>query len=348
MKPSADLRVLFRAPAGARRGFGHLVRCISLARAMGVRPLIAVRGSRKAMEVGLALGADVMPSATSRTIARVRPDVVVIDDPSAAHAQRWIAAARRAGALVVTVHDLGVGCPDGDVVVDGSITARHSRNHAPRRDEHPASSGGTHARVSATHAARGRKVSLTGTRFAILDSQYSTKKRSATVTKNKQILIALGGGPHATMAAALARAIVAADPEAQVRIAGGFVAPPRPVAPRVTWVAARRGLGQELASADVAVVGGGVSLYEACAMGVPTVALPVANGQVPTVRAFAKRGAAVGLGRGAAITKAATEAVALLNNPHQRKALRRHSMRLVDGLGASRAAAAVAALSQGN
>jgi spore coat polysaccharide biosynthesis predicted glycosyltransferase SpsG len=292
---------------------------------MGVRPLLAVRGSRKAIEVGIVLGADVLASATVRTIARVRPDVVVIDDPSATHAQPWIAAARRAGALVVTVHDLGIGCAEGDVVVDGSIIK----------------------------AARGKKVSLTGTRFAILDEQYRQRTLApshprAFAPKNKQILIALGGGPHATTAAAIARAIVAADPEAQVRIAGGVVAPPRPVAPRVTWVAARRGLGQELASADVAVVGGGVSLYEACAMGVPAVALPVVNGQVPTVRAFAKHGAAIGLGRGAAISTAATEAVALLNNPHQREALRRHSMRLIDGLGASRAAAAVAALSQGN
>ena len=44
MTSCADLRVLFRAPAGPRRGFGHLVRCRSLARALGVRPLIALRG----------------------------------------------------------------------------------------------------------------------------------------------------------------------------------------------------------------------------------------------------------------------------------------------------------------
>ena len=44
MTSCADLRILFRAPAGARRGFGHLVRCRSLARALGVRPLISLRG----------------------------------------------------------------------------------------------------------------------------------------------------------------------------------------------------------------------------------------------------------------------------------------------------------------
>jgi spore coat polysaccharide biosynthesis predicted glycosyltransferase SpsG len=325
MKRSTEIRpgtrVLFRAPAGAKRGFGHLVRCISLARAMGVRPLIAIRGSRQAMQVGLALGADVLPSASVRTIASLGADVVVIDDPSAAAAQRWITAARRAGARVVTVHDLGLGAPEGDIVIDGSITK----------------------------TARGKNVSLTGTRFAILDAQYSELAASGAPGQGsadkKQVLIALGGGPHASIAAAIARAIVASEPSAHVRIAGGFVAEPRSIAERVTWVTARRGLGPELASADVAVVGGGVSLYEACAMGVPAIALPVAVGQVPTVQAFAEKGAAIGLDRRTTTETAAAEVVALLNNPRQQAAMRRRSMRLVDGLGATRAAAAVAALS---
>ena len=36
MTPSSDLRVLFRVAAGPRRGFGHLVRSLSLARALGI------------------------------------------------------------------------------------------------------------------------------------------------------------------------------------------------------------------------------------------------------------------------------------------------------------------------
>jgi spore coat polysaccharide biosynthesis predicted glycosyltransferase SpsG len=179
------------------------------------------------------------------------------------------------------------------------------------------------------------------------------KARPTVKSGSKQVLIALGGGPHAKTAVAIARAIVQADAKAQVRIAGGFVAQARNLGPRVTWVNPRRGLAPELAGADVAVVGGGVSLYEACAMGVPSVALPVVNGQVPTVRAFAKRGAAIGLERvvfngGAGIRDAAARAVALLNSPHQREALARRSTRLIDGQGASRAAAAIAAISQGN
>ena len=70
MTPSADLRILFRAPAGAGRGFGHLARCIALARALGVRPLLALRGGRKAREAALLLGADVVASPSLGTISR--------------------------------------------------------------------------------------------------------------------------------------------------------------------------------------------------------------------------------------------------------------------------------------
>ena len=327
MTSCADLRVLFCAAAGARRGYGHLVRSLSFARALGVRPLIAVRGTQEARDVALGLGAEVVVSHATRAIRALRPDVVIVDDPSTPHAQRRIDAARRVGALVVTIHDLGLGCAEGDVVIDGSIASPVS--------------------------ARPGRVSLVGAQFAILGEQYSAAPSHRRTIARKNVLIALGGGPHVKTAVAIARAIVLADPKAQVRIAGGFVARARNLGPRVTWVNARRGLGPELAGADVAVVGGGVSLYEACAMGVPSVALPVVNGQVPTVRAFAKCGAAIGLERvgfngGAGIRVAAAQAVALLNSPHQREALARRSTRLVDGQGASRAAAAVAALSQGH
>jgi spore coat polysaccharide biosynthesis predicted glycosyltransferase SpsG len=89
-----------------------------------------------------------------------------------------------------------------------------------------------------------------------------------------------------------------------------------------------------------------MSLYEACAMGVPAVALPVVAAQTPTVRAFAQRGAAIGIATRARTRAAADAAVKLLNNPRQRAALARRSTQLVDGRGAWRAAAAVVSLAQ--
>jgi spore coat polysaccharide biosynthesis predicted glycosyltransferase SpsG len=295
-----SLRILFRAPAGARRGFGHLVRCLSLARALGVRPLVALRGPQTASDIALALGADLVTRPCRRTLRALAPDVVVIDDPIASHARGWIRAARRAGALVVTIHDRGLGCPEGDLLIDGS---------------------------------------------AVLDPRIRTEfvpaGRNGSAKSGRTVVIALGGGPHAQAANAIAEAIVAADPEADVRIVAGFVAAPRPTRPRVRWNASRRGLAPELTGADVAIVGGGMSLYETCAMGVPAVAMPVVAAQTPTVRALAERGAVVALPPRAGARGAAEAALDLLGNPRRRAALARRASQLVDGLGAWRAAAAV-------
>jgi spore coat polysaccharide biosynthesis predicted glycosyltransferase SpsG len=329
MTPSADLaaplRIVFRAPAGPRRGFGHLVRCVQLSRALGVRPLVALRGTRRAVDAALVIGADLLAAPSIRTLAALRPDIVVIDDPVAADARRWIRAARRAGAAVVTIHDLGLGCTEGDLVIDGSATrqARPSRGRA-----------------------------LVGPRFAVLDPALARRRATPVLRgarpKTPRVLIALGGGPHARVAARIAEAIVEGDPRAEVRIAAGFVhGTVRAASPaRVEWVAPRRGLAPELAQATVAVVGGGVSLYEACAAGVPAVSVPVVTSQVPTARAFARRGAAVTLPFPAVPRRAASEVVALLRDSSKQSALVRRSTRLVDGRGALRAAAAVVALAR--
>ena len=315
MTCSADLKVLFRAAAGPRRGFGHLVRCLSLARAMNVRPLLSVRGGEAVTDAALALGGDVLADSSVRVISKLRPDVVVVDDPIRTSARSWIRAARRAGAIVVTVHDLGIGCTDADLVIDGSVT----RRARPKP--------GT--------------VALTGTRFAILDPRLPSTRRSAWTGRNRRVLVALGGGPRRAIALSVAEAIVASDPRAHVRVAGGFMAEPVRTSPRVTWIGAARGLREELSRATVAVVGGGVSLYEAAALGVPAIGVPVVRAQTPTVRAFEREGAAVAVPFRASEQQTAATAVALLDDARRRRQLAQRSQQLVDGQGARRAAAAV-------
>ncbi len=321
MTASADLRILFRAPAGAGRGFGHLTRCVALGRALGVRPLVALRGGHLAREAALALGADVVASPSLRTLAALRPDVVIIDDPVASDAERWTRAARRAGARIVTVHDLGLGARGADLAIDGSVT----RSRQP---------GG-----------RGRVLS--GTRFAVLDPEVS--RQTSAPSRRRRVLIALGGGPHSRRARAIAETIAALEPKAEIRIACGFVpSAGRRSIGRIRWIYSPRGLATELALATVAVVGGGVSLYEAAAMGVPTVTVPVVKGQLPAVKEFARRRAALAVSYAAPAQDAATEVVHLLRDPLLRKALARRSRQIVDGQGATRAAEAVMKLAGGS
>jgi spore coat polysaccharide biosynthesis predicted glycosyltransferase SpsG len=315
MTACADLRVLFRAPAGPRRGFGHLVRCRSLARALGVRPLISLRGGDAVQEAALALGCDVVHGGPSRLLRALEPDVLVVDDPVTSDARRWMAAGRRAGCLVVSVHDLGLGCLDADLVIDGSVTKN-------------------------AHARHG--MTLAGPRYALLDPSLHEVDGPRDPFS---VLVALGGGPRAELAIDIAEAIVDADPRATVRVAGGFTSAAAPARKQITWVGPSHSLRHEMARASVAVVGGGVSLYEACALGTPAIGVPVVAAQRPTVAAFVARGAARGVVRGTvSAERVAEECVSLLGDAAMRRRLSRTGGRLIDGRGAFRAAAAVARL----
>ena len=124
---SPDLRVLFRAPAGPRRGFGHLLRCRSLARALGVPPMVALRGTPATRLAAKRLGVTVIPGDPARALRTVRPHVVVVDDPIARQGARWIGLARDQKVPVIGLHDLGLGCLEADLVVDGSVVTRVPR-----------------------------------------------------------------------------------------------------------------------------------------------------------------------------------------------------------------------------
>jgi spore coat polysaccharide biosynthesis predicted glycosyltransferase SpsG len=253
-------------------------------------------------------------------VDRLRPDVLVVDDPVATTAGAWIAAGRRAGCLVVSIHDLGLGCLEADLVVDGSVTRTARARHGH---------------------------TLAGPAYAVLDPAVVRTHREAG--RGTRVLISLGGGPRARRAAAIAEAIARVQPHARIRVVGGFVSEAfRTRDPRIRWVAAPRGLREELARADVAVVGGGVSLYEACALGVPAVAVPVVGAQVPTVAGFARKRAALGVTDVAAsAASVAGEAARLMNDRRLRRRVSRTARRAVDGRGASRVAAAIAAISRG-
>ena len=320
MPVSSDLRVLFRAPVGPRRGFGHLVRCRSLARALGVTPLISIRGGDRARSAARALGFTVVPGSAAAALARVAPDVVVVDDPIASDARRWIASARTAGCRVVTVHDLGLGAQDGDLVVDGSVV-RAATGHRTRV--------------------------LRGPRFAILDPAFASMRRAPRRELTPRVLIALGGGPRAALAYAIACDVRHQMPWARIRIAGGF-APATPAdRGRIEWTGPLDGLAAELSACDVAVVGGGVSLYEACARGVAAVAVPVVVPQRPTVRGFVTLHAARGTWGAVDADGVAREVVHLLRRPELRTLMSARGRRLVDGRGAIRVADAVRQLAAG-
>jgi len=311
------MRVLFRVAAGPRIGFGHLVRCRSVARALGVAPTVSVRGSRMTRRAAVARGFDVSPGGIALLRSPARPDVLVIDDPSPQQAAPWVQRARELHVPVATLHDLGLGYVESDLPIDGSIEPGAARQ----------ASG------------------LCGPMYAVLDPSFAAARQLAPCVR-RGVLIALGGGEHVHRhGSALAAAILDRRPELSIRIVEGFSGrSTHPTHRGVQWVSSPDGLADELRHAAVAVVAGGLTLYEAAALGTPSVAMAVVAAQQPTIRGFARRAAVVDAGivtNPAALAHAADAVANLITHQVRASHLGETAARLVDGLGAFRAADAI-------
>jgi spore coat polysaccharide biosynthesis predicted glycosyltransferase SpsG len=313
------VRVLFRVAAGPRVGFGHLVRCRSLARAMGLELRASVRGNDATRRSAMAMGWSLVSSASRAALTTERPDVLVVDDPSALHAAVWVRAARRLGVPVATIHDLGLGRVESDLTIDGSVIEGRP---------HPGAN------------------KLIGPAHMILDPEILATRRRHMRRPELNVLIALGGGSHVCqLAAGIARELAQCVPDVRIRAAAGFSSQRRPALPRGRWISAPDGLARELAHTTVAVVAGGVTLYEACALGIPAVALAVTPAQHRTIRGMARAGAAVDAGQppieAATIARVAAAAAALVRDARARRRMSSSGRQLVDARGAFRVAAKV-------
>jgi spore coat polysaccharide biosynthesis predicted glycosyltransferase SpsG len=115
----------------------------------------------------------------------------------------------------------------------------------------------------------------------------------------------------------------------------------------VSWLGPLPSLARELRACDVAIVAGGVTLYEACALGVPAVAVPVVAAQRATVEGFAARGAVLAAplasaARGASVGLVADHVATLVSRPDLARRQARVAGAIVDGKGATRVARALA------
>lgn len=323
---TGGLSVLFRAAAGPRLGFGHLIRCRSLARALGVSPRVSLRATARTRVAVERLGVAIVVPGDLASLRVHRPHVLVVDDPSRDHAQAWVDGARRHGIPVATIHDLGLGYVRSDVGIDGSLRS-HRRLHSRFGD-------------------------LRGPAYMLLDPGIVgwRERRSASVEPNR-ILLALGGGSHVfALAGRLAEAIAEKWPSARLHVAAGFAPLTHlPTLPHGKWVTAHHGLGEELARAEVAVLAGGVTLAEACAVGTPAVALALTPAQGLTIRAVADAGAIIdggsaGLDR--APRRVAAHVAYLMRDARARRRLHTAGRSLIDGRGAFRVADRLRALVQ--
>lgn len=315
--PPGRVHVLFRVAAGPRIGHGHLRRAEVLARALRWPATVSIRGAAR---VAGAL-TPVPDAGAGATLDGVAPDLLVLDDPHPVHGRTWVRAAARRHVPVVSLHDLGLARVASTLAIDGSI-------------------------VSPAHGWPAERV-LRGLDYAVIAAPSPGRPAGQV----RRALVSLGGGPRPALTRAILAQLRERHPSVHWLVTHAAPEPREPGRQHVRPIVARRGLGPWFARVDVAIVGGGISLYEAVAAGVPTIAVPVVRAQRPTIRGFAARNLAIdGGGRSSTVAAIARRVAdrfdALVADARWRRDVRRMGPRAIDGRGAKRVAAAIAAVSE--
>ena len=326
-------RIAFVTEAGPEVGWGHLSRCLALARAAagaGARAVFAVEGGAEVLARIRAAGADAVPVswriAPERAVEAVRAadaDAAVVDSYHAA--PELLASLRAAAGRLAVVDDMADRPLAADLVMNGGLGAE--RLPYPRA---------------------GSTRYLLGPRYAPLAPEFSAGPAPRDTDRVRRVLVTLGGGRvdaalHAAVEAvdrALARAVI------DVAVGASSAVEPRGTTGlnAIEVHRGRPGLRDLMIEADLAVTGGGVTLLELAATGTPAVVVEMADNQRPNVDASLRGGIAVSAGAAGdpGLGQRVERAVRLLAaDAGRRRAMGERGRALVDGGGARRAVEAL-------
>jgi spore coat polysaccharide biosynthesis predicted glycosyltransferase SpsG len=332
----ASTRVLLYADSGQKSGLGHVQRCLALAAALRecgvecrfrVPDVDTVRGRIEGagFPVEAAFGG--------------ADDLIAIAD----------------GAAVV-VDSYGV---------DGG-TLRRLRDAGllvALLDDHPAFpipcqlciNGGAGAESLPYRSAGGRTRFLLGLRYAMLQPDLWEAEPRPRTGPVENVLVTLGGTDPHGLAPEILEALDGLAQDFAVTLAvGPYFAGQEALADvargcrrSVVLLEAPATLVAAMRAADLAVSAAGQTLYELARLGVPTVAIELADNQRATLEAFEARRAVQSAGRvgdPSLAGRIADEVGALLSSAEARVTLAATASALLDGQGASRVAAELCGL----
>jgi len=180
---------------------------------------------------------------------------------------------------------------------------------------------------------------LAGAEYAVVDPRVIELARAELTGEATRILVSFGAADRDGLAASTAAEVARLIPDSAVFLpVGPWWDGPVPAGVHALHV--DDGLAPDLATSDLVVTAGGVTLLEALALGRPTVVVVTAENQRIAAEHVASAGAAVL----STADAAARDAVALATDPARRRALSKRAAELVDGRGADRVAAAIVEL----
>lgn len=327
---------LIRCDGGGAYGFGHVKRMVALARALrdreGIGAVFALNGSEDGAEPIRQAGFEVrMLDGPRAGLAGIVPDAdLLILDCRDGPTRQEIEALR---------------IPLKAVVDDGS-----ERRLAADLAYYPPVPQAAHLDFTDSHC-----TPRIGWEWSIL-GLTPLPARPRNYSPRPTLLVTMGGSDPFALTERCAKALRALEPVFRARfvIGPGFKNKEQlarnivSLSPNFETVEGADGLATEFAACDAALIAFGVTAYELAANGVPALYLGISEDHTLSASAFELAGMGVNLGTAetasnSAIAKAAWS---LLNDGARRREMHAAGLMAIDGLGASRIAAELAAVLQ--
>ncbi len=318
--------VLFRCDAGAEPevGTGHLVRDLLLAEylrdTLGGRCAFAVRGDAATIARATARGFEIIPIAeddgdarpTCAAVAAVRPDLVVVDRLGVG--REYVERVKATGVLVALVDNSLDDAGPADLCINPVIDADRSIH------------GGADYAVFRPAPAPARVIA----------------------ERARRVFLSVGGHDDARLLVRCLKELEGLEPPLDVDVVAGAGHPEQAELERIAGASDGRvrlhvdvpDVRPLLREADLAVVAGGLTMFECAAGGLPTVVVAQYEHQVAAAGGLARGGAVVSLGLGAKLPRGAVrvEVGRLLGSAAARRELSAAGRAAVDGEGLRRTA----------
>lgn len=333
---AAGGQALIRCDGGGKFGYGHVKRMVALARALrdreGIGAIFALNGSEDAAQPIRRAGFEAVmlqgPSDLETLIDANNPDLLLLDGregPSRAELEKL----KRSVAVTAVIDD------------------GHERRLAADYAYYPPVPGARVLDWTGSHT-----LPRIGWEYALLGLASKPVAPRAPGARST-VLVAMGGSDPHGLTLRMAKALEHLDSNLRIRfvigagmkdgagVARGLVA----LRKNYETVEGADDLSTEYASADVALCAFGVTAYELAFFGVPAIYLGLTKDHASSASAFADAGMGISLGVAAKVDDAeiARTVQWLLGKPAARRDMRNAGLSLMDGQGAARIAADLAA-----
>jgi UDP-2,4-diacetamido-2,4,6-trideoxy-beta-L-altropyranose hydrolase len=326
-------RIVFRATASREAGLGHVRRCLSLAHACadcGLACRFVLHGTPEGLdlvgeagfEAELLDGVCATPADAVELAAR-GADILVADAYDFDSA--YLAALARPGSIVAAVDDLAAQQLPAQVVINGALGAE-----------------------GLPYPRNGRTLLLLGAAYALLRPEFAHPVVRTMRPRIERVLVTAGGSDPRLVTRRVVDALAELDVELVViegpfgdGVSGAAVERDRA---RIRVVRTPSDMRALMLDADLAVSGGGQTLYELAACGTPALGIRMAPNQTRSLLALDEAGVVQWIADAADATlqEGVARGVArLAGDTAKRTEMSAAGRRLVDGQGAARVARAL-------